>query len=198
MKDALAPSSSSIAMCWSRGKNHIPQPPSRTSSGILLALFAAKAHCWLICSLMTASTPVLIYEDDFQLVGHSLMWFPGFVPPQVQNFLFPFDELQEVPASAFLQPMGVLLKNIKTMQSVKNSQFVSSLNLMRVHSYLPSTGLINWLGAIGPNILPWDTPLMTSLNVPLISTLSAQQFLQLLGHLRIQWSILYFMSLQHK
>ena len=78
---------------------------------------------------------VLFYKAAFQLGSPQHILVHGVVPPQVQDFALLLVEPHEVPVSPFLQPVQVPLDGSPTLWCVsRSSQFVSSANLLRVHS----------------------------------------------------------------
>ena len=76
----------------------------------LLATFATRVHCWFIVSLLSTRTPVILYQAAFQPL---LMY--GVIPPQVQDFAFPFVEINRIPVDPVLQLIEVPLNGSTTI-----------------------------------------------------------------------------------
>ena len=49
---------------------------------------------------------MFVYRAAFQLAGPQPVYICGVIPPQLQDFVFPFVELYEVPVGPFLQPVS--------------------------------------------------------------------------------------------
>ena len=78
-----------LLQCWVEGKDHLPwpagnTPPNAGSQHLLLATFAARAHCWLTFSLLltgTKSFPAKLLSKMFFPASHSVSHTPTQQPP---------------------------------------------------------------------------------------------------------------------
>ena len=80
------------------------------------------------------------------------MLVPDVVPPQVQDLAFPFVELREIPVCTILQPVEVPLDGSASVSYILDTLpgFVSSTNLLKVHSVPLSRSLMKMLDSICP------------------------------------------------
>jgi len=73
-----------------------------------LAFYITSARCWLMFNLVSIKTPRAFSAKLLpKLDSTQCALVPGAVPPQVQDFAFPFVEFHEVPVSPLLQPVKV-------------------------------------------------------------------------------------------
>lgn len=101
----------------------------------------------------------------------------GFIPPQGQDFSFPFVELDDIHVGPFLQHVTVPLNGSATLWPINQSfQFciISIEGALR-----PIIQVTNEdVNSSGPGICSWGTSLVTSRQLdfmPLITTLQTQQ-----------------------
>ena len=158
---------------------------------IPLAFLAARAHCWLMVNLSSTRTP---RSHSTELLSRrstpSLYWCMGLFLPSCRTLHLPLlnlirflsAQLSSLSRSRWMaaQPAGV---------STTPPSFVSSTNLLRVHSNSSSRSLMKKLNKTRLSTDPWGIPLVTSLQLdsaPLMTTLWVLPF--------SQFSVNYFMS----
>lgn len=145
---------------------------------VLLTIFTARTHCWLTCSLLSATLPRLFSAE---LLPRKLI-----TRLSLQGLFFPSLGLCVCPALLncvrFLLAHSSRLSGFTLMAALSSSilaghsNLVSSGNLMRVHSAASSRSLRKMRNSSGPRINCYDTPLVTGLQAaydPLTSALQA-------------------------
>jgi len=78
---------------------------------MLLALFAARAHCWLMFVLLSTKGRRIFSAELLisQSVSRQPVLLPGALPYQLQDFIFVLAKFHNVPVGTFLQPVKVSL-----------------------------------------------------------------------------------------
>ena len=145
---------------------------------IPLAFLAARAHYWLMVNLSSTSTPSSVSTEVLSSrSAPSLYWCMGLFLPRCRTL--------HVPLCPTFQPVQVTLNGSTAFWCISHSSsFVSSANLLRVHSNSSSRSLMNKLNKTGPSTDPWGTPLVTGLqpdSLPLMTVLEGSFCLLSLG-----------------
>lgn len=129
-------------------------------------------------------------------------WYTGVIPSQVQDFVFTFAELYDVP----LCPLSRLSSSLWMVSqlcgvSTIPPSFISSANFMRacsIDAVLLVRPLMKISSSISPNMDPWCTLIVTGFrlnSVPLITTFWTWQFSHLPLHFSVYLSRPYFHGL---
>lgn len=106
------------------------------------------------------SEKLLYFSSDPSLAGGCLE--PS--PPWVQDFAVPCAELPNTPVSSFLQLVEISLKSSMSIWFINHfSQFVSSADLLRVHSVLSPVSSMKALNCFEPNFSLCGTPQLLGL-----------------------------------
>jgi len=92
----------------------------------------------------------------------------GLFTPQAQELAFPHVELHEIPVGLLLQPVEVPLHGSTTVSY--SSQLSNICKL--AESVILSRQLLYMLKSISPSIDPWDTPLVTVLQLHFVLLLT--------------------------
>ena len=143
------------------GKENLPRPAGHTlllmHPRIPLAFLAARAHCWLMVNLSSTRTPRSLSAELLSSRSTpSLYWCMGLFLPRCRTVHLPLlnlirflsAQLSSLSRSRWLaaQPASV---------STTPPSFVSSANLLRVHSNSSSRSLMKKLNKTGPITDPW-------------------------------------------
>lgn len=121
----------------------------------------------------------------------SFMWVPGFITLQVHEFAFPLVEHHGIPLSSILHPVKIPPSRWTFVVSATSHTFLSSVNLLRVHSVLLFRPLTKASNSIGPSTNPWGTLLVTCLQrdfMPLIITFWTQLLSQFSSYITLPLS----------
>ena len=134
---------------------------------IPLSFLAARAHCWLMVNLSSTRTSRSLSAELLSSRSTpSLYRCMGLFLPRCRNLHLPVlnlirflsDKLSILSRSRWMvaQPFGV---------STTPLSLVSSANLLRLHSNSSSRSLMKKLNKTGPSTDPWETPLVTGLQL---------------------------------
>ena len=139
----------------------------------LLAAVAKRARCWLMVSLSAVAFPTRLLSSWLSLSLHwcLVLFLPG---TGLCFLLFSFLMLSLAHFSSLLRPLWVPAQPFGV--SVAPLSFVSSANLLRVHS---APSLVKVLNSIGSSIDAWGMPPVSDLHLdfmPLMASLWAWKF----------------------
>lgn len=73
----------------------------------LLVAFAFMSHCCVMFNLLSSRTPGPPSQSCFPVSQHQHALLHGGIPPQMEDFAFPFVELYEVSVSPSLHPGNI-------------------------------------------------------------------------------------------
>lgn len=82
-------------------------------------------------------------KSTFQVFIPQHIQLPGFIPSQMQEFIFPSVELHEIHVSPFIQPVKVPLKGSTTLWCVSHSSQFHIIYELAVSALCPSLWVIN-------------------------------------------------------
>ena len=137
--------------------------------------FATRTHCWPISNLLSSRTSQDLSAKLFfsQLVP-SLHPLHGIILPRGWTFAFLFVECKIHVCSFFPACWGPFKWQ---HNHLIHQEHLLISKLLTVHSLPSSQSWMRVLNSTGPNIDPWDTPLITGVQpgfVPLITTIWAR------------------------
>lgn len=130
---------------------------------------------------------VFFWQAAFQLCDHQLLLVPVFVPAQAQDFALLPVKFHKALISLPLQPVSLAAQpSFPPQVSPHPPSFVSSPDLLRVHTTPSSGSLIKILNRTEPSVSPWGTLIVTGFQLNFVSLISI-----LRAWLLSQFSILY-------
>lgn len=127
-----------------------------------------------------------------------VVWLPGIIILQGQDLALPLSEHHGIPLSSILRPVTIPLNSRSFDVSATSHTFLSSVNLLGVHSVLLFRSLMKASNSVGPRTNPWSTPLLTCLQLdfmPLIITFWTQLLSQFSIYIALHLSNLWFVIL---
>lgn len=158
----------------------------------MFAFFAARLRFNLFS---TSTPPGPFLQNSFQVVSLQPALMLGVIPLQQQDLALPLVELHEIHLCPILQPIKTPLNGSTPILCINH--LASSVNLLRVQPVPSSKSLIKTLNSICPSIHPWDTLVVSGLQlgfVQLIPTFelgssASFQPISLLIHLTLTSSV---------
>lgn len=102
---------------------------------------------------------ILLCRAVLQPVGLQNVVVPGFIPPQMQHFAFLLVRLHEMSLKQLLQLIQVSMNVNTTSLSVTSPSFVSSVNLLVMHSASSSGLPMKTTKSVCPHFYPGVTSL---------------------------------------
>ena len=161
--------------------------PCSMHPGMGFALSAARAPCWLLLSLLSASTPRALSAG--LLSSHSspsLEWCQVLLCPKCRIWhLFLFNFMWWMIAQCSNLSRSLCKASSPVRESTASPGLVSSANWLRVQSNSASRWLIKGWSRTGPRIESWGTAMVTGCQTgvaPFTITLWALPFSQCFTH----------------
>ena len=177
--------------CWVEGKHHLPQPAGNTSPNA--GLDTISFLCCKDTLLAPVHPGVLHVPTSFftKLLSSwvATSWCLGLFFPRCRTLhisLLNFMKFLSAHFSSLSRSLWMAAQLCGVL--VTCPSFVSSANLVRLHSVPSSRSLMKVLNRTGPSIYSWGPLLVTGLQldfVPLITTLWAWPFSQFSIHVSV-------------
>lgn len=98
---------------WAEGKDHLPQPNRQQ------LIFATGLYCWLFVKLFSTQIPGPFLQSYFPARCPQSVRVSEIIILEMQDFIIPFVELHDFPASPFLQVVGILNVGLDYQQLLK-------------------------------------------------------------------------------
>ena len=148
-----------------------------------LAFLATWAHCRLIFSQLSTSTPwVLFRQAAFHPLFPNPVALHGVTVTHMQHPALSLVEFHTTGLGPSIQPVQIPLQSLSTLKQFNNpAQLRVTCNFTEAALDPSSRSLIKISNTTGPTTEPWETPLVTICQLDLIlftTTLWPQPFIQ--------------------